>query len=154
MCDKAVNTYPSTIELVLECYKVQKICDKAFNKCLFVFDCILDQYKTQEMCDTVVSNDPPLLVYCPDEYITQKMWDEAVDYSLAVLKLLPNWFVTSKTIKKLFTASYTDKDVYYFNEDSGDAVFNFKEIGILNIDLNNISLDVIFDEDDPNTIFF
>ena len=42
MCDKAVNTYPSTIEFVPECYKTQKMCDKAVNKCLFLFDSIPD----------------------------------------------------------------------------------------------------------------
>ena len=40
----------------------------------------------------------------------------------------------------------------YFNVDSGDAVFNYNEIGIVNIDLNNISLDDNFDEEDPNII--
>ena len=56
------------------------------------------------------------------------MCDEAVDDSLATLKLIPDWFVTSKMIKKL-TALYADKDIPYFNEDSGDAVFNYNEIG-------------------------
>ena len=29
MCNKAVNTYPSTIRFVPECYKAQDVCDKA-----------------------------------------------------------------------------------------------------------------------------
>ena len=40
----------------------------------------------------------------------------------------------------------------YFNKDSGDAVFSFNRMGILNIDLDNINLDKNFDEDDPDTI--
>ena len=36
----------------------------------------------------------------------------------------------------------------YFNKDSGDAVFSFNRMGILNIDLDNINLDKNFDEDD------
>ena len=40
----------------------------------------------------------------------------------------------------------------YFNEDSDNVVFKCNEMGILNIDLNNIILDNNFDEDDPNTI--
>ena len=40
----------------------------------------------------------------------------------------------------------------YFNEDSGDAVFNYYEMGIVNIDLNNISLNDNFDEEHPDTI--
>ena len=42
--------------------------------------------------------------------------------------------------------------VCYFNEDSGDAVFNYNEVGIVNIDLNNINRDYNFDEEDPNPI--
>ena len=42
--------------------------------------------------------------------------------------------------------------VCYFNEDSGDAVFNYYEVGIVNIDLNNINRDYNFDEEDPNPI--
>ena len=33
MCNKAVNTYPSAIQFVPECYKTQEICDKAVNTC-------------------------------------------------------------------------------------------------------------------------
>ena len=61
------------------------------------------------------------------------------------MKLIPDWFVTSKMIKKRFTALCADENILYFNEDSGDAVFNCNETGILNIDLNNISLDNDFD---------
>ena len=53
-------------------------------------------------------------------------------------------------IKKFFTVLYADEDILYFNEDSGDAVFNYNETGIVNIDLNNISPDDNFDEDDPS----
>ena len=38
-------------------------------------------------------------------------------------------------IKKLFTALYTDENIVYFNEVSGNAVFNSYEFGIVNIDL-------------------
>ena len=39
-----------------------------------------------------------------------------------------------------------------FSEDSGNVVFNCNVMGILNIDLNNISLDNNFDEKDSDTI--
>ena len=68
------------------------------------------------------------------------------------MKLIPDWFVTSKMIKKLFTALYEDKNILYFNEDFGDAVFNYNEMGIVNIDLNNINLDDNFDKEDPKNI--
>ena len=54
--------------------------------------------------------------------------------------------------KKRFTALYADENILYFNEDSGNAVFNCNETGILNRDINNISLDNNFDEDNPDTI--
>ena len=80
------------------------------------------------------------------------MCDEAVDNSLAALKLTPDWSVTSKIIKNLFTALYTDENILYFDEGSGNALFNCNGKGILNIDLNNINLDNNFDEDDHDTI--
>ena len=55
-------------------------------------------------------------------------------------------------IKKPFTALYADENILYFNEDSDNVVFKCNEMGILNIELNNIILDNNFDEDDPNTI--
>ena len=55
-------------------------------------------------------------------------------------------------IKKLFAALYANENILYFNEDSGDAVFNYNEMGIANSDLNNISLDDNFDEEDPDTV--
>ena len=33
MLDKAVNTYPSTIEFVPECYKTQEMSNKAVKRC-------------------------------------------------------------------------------------------------------------------------
>ena len=67
------------------------------------------------------------------------------------MKLIPNWFDTSKMIK-LFAALYADEIMLYFNEDLGDAVFNYNEMSIVNIDLNNTNLDGNFDEEDPNTV--
>ena len=34
MCDKAVNTYRSTIQFFPECYTAQEMCDKAVNRYL------------------------------------------------------------------------------------------------------------------------
>ena len=130
--------------------KTQEMGDKVVNRCFFVFDSIPSQYKTQEMYHRDVSKDPFLTVYCPDQYKTQRMCDEAVDDSLAALKLIPDRFVTSKIIKKLFNASYADDNILYFNEDSSNIVFFCNEMGILNIDLNNINLDNNFEDDDPD----
>ena len=55
------------------------------------------------------------------------MCDKTVDY-LAAFQFLPNWFVKSKMIKKLFTATYTDENILYFNEDSSNVTFNCNKI--------------------------
>ena len=47
MYDKAVNTYPSIIEFVSECFMTQEICEKAANRCFLAFDSIPNQCKTQ-----------------------------------------------------------------------------------------------------------
>ena len=44
MCDKTVNTYPSTIKFVPECFMTQEMRDKTVNICFFVFDSIPNQY--------------------------------------------------------------------------------------------------------------
>ena len=104
------------------------------------------------MCDKIISENPFMLKYCPDKYITPKMCDRAVDDFLPTLNFVPDFFVTIKMIKKLFTAFYANENILYFDEDSGNVVFNCNEMGILDIDLNNISLDNDFDEDDPDII--
>ena len=40
MCNKAVNTHPSTIQFVPECYKTQEISDKTVNMC-FLYSFLL-----------------------------------------------------------------------------------------------------------------
>ena len=52
-------------------------------------------------------------------------------------------------IKKIFIALYEDRNILYFNENSGNVVFFSGKIGILNIDIN---LDNNCDEDDSSTI--
>ena len=59
------------------------------------------------------------------------------------MKLIPDWFVTIKMIKKIFTALYADENILYFSN----------EMGIPNIDLNNINLDNNYAENDPDIIF-
>ena len=57
-------------------------------------------------------------------------------------------------IKKLYIALYADENIFYSNEDSGNVVFPCNEIGIVNIDLNNVNLNSNFDEDNPDAIIF
>ena len=56
-------------------------------------------------------------------------------------------------VRKLFTALYADENIFYFNEDSVDAIFNYNEMGMVNIDLN-INLDNNFEEEDTNILYF
>ena len=37
MYEKSVNTYHSTIQFVLDCYKTQEMCGKDVNKCFLAF---------------------------------------------------------------------------------------------------------------------
>ena len=64
-----------------------------------------------------------------------------------------DWFVRSKMTKNLFTALYADENILYFDEEFGNVIIKYNEMGILNIDLNCINLDDNnFDENDPDTI--
>ena len=47
---------------------------------------------------------------------------------------------------------YAVENILYFNEDSGNPIFNCNAMDILNIDFNNINLNNNFDEDDLDTI--
>ena len=71
------------------------------------------------------------------------MCDEAVNDSLASLKFIPDLVVTNKIIKKLYTALYADEFLLFFDEYSGDVTFCCDEMGILRVNLNNISLVLI-----------
>ena len=50
-----------------------------------------------------------------------------IDDFLPTLYFVPDWFVTSKMIKKLFTALYANENIFNFDEDSGNVVFNSDE---------------------------
>ena len=138
--------------MFLNAIRIKKYATKQLIN-VFVFDSIPDWYKPQDMCERVAPEDPFLIVYCPYKYKTQRICDEAVDDCLAAVKFIPDWFVTSRIIKNLFTALYTDDNIHYFNEDSGNAVFSCNGMGILNIYFKNINLDDInHNQDDPKTI--
>ena len=48
---------------------------------------------------------------------------------------------------------FTNDNIVFFDEDSGNVTFSSYKIVLLNVDLNNINLDnVNSDEDDPETI--
>ena len=101
------------------------MCETVFSEGHCLVEYCPNKYKTQRISDSFAFEDPPLIVFCPDQYKTQRMCDKAVDYclaALAALKYVPNWLATSKMIKKLLTALYTNKNILYFNEGSGDVV--------------------------------
>ena len=57
------------------------------------------------------------------------------------IKSVPDWVVTSKIIKKLHITLFTVDDVLFFDDDSCNVSFSSDDMGILNVDLNNINLD-------------
>ena len=113
MCNKAVDTHPSTIQFVPECYKNQEMREKAVNRCLFVFDSIANQYEPQEICEVVVYLYPFLSVYCPNKYKTQTMYDKAVGNCLAASKFISDWFVASKMLEKFDNASGANDGILF-----------------------------------------
>ena len=105
------------------------------------------------MCYNIISEDPFSIKIALDQNETQKMCDKTVDYCLAALKFVPDWFVTSKMIKRLFTALYADENILFFNEYFGNVIISSNEMGVLNIDLNNINLgNTNYEEYDSDTI--
>ena len=53
MCDKAVNSYPSTIKVIPECFMTQEMCDKAVNSCFLYLILFLINIKLQK-CEIVL----------------------------------------------------------------------------------------------------
>ena len=116
MCNKAINTSPSTIQFVRECCKTYAKCVKAVDTCPLAFESVPGQYKTQEMCDRDVSEDSFMLRYCLYKYKIQEMCDNPVNDCLSATKFVPNWFVASKIIKKSQKTLFTDDDILLFDE--------------------------------------
>ena len=75
------------------------------------------------MCHSVISEDPFSIRCVPGQYEPQQMCDKAVDDYLAALTFVPDWFFTSKMINKHFIDLYADKNILYFDKDSGNFVF-------------------------------
>ena len=110
------------------------------------------------MCGKAVLNAPFLLKYYLSWYQTQEVCDKAVDDFLPALKFVPGWFVTSKRIRRLKNLiMFYLQTVICFSlvkilVMSGNATFSTDEMGTLNFDLNNTSLnDANWDEDDSET---
>ena len=61
------------------------------------------------------------------------MCDRAVDYFLPAIKLVPDSLVTSNMIKKLYSALFTDNDIFFFDEYSGNATFSSAYLNNINI---------------------
>ena len=99
------------------------------------------------MCNKAIDTYPSAIQFVPKCYKTQEMCDKAFDSFLPTLKLALDWFVTSKMIKKL-DAIFSNDDIVFISEDSGNVTFSSNEMSILSTDLNDINLDdVNFDED-------
>ena len=120
--------------------------------CPFLFKYAADPHKNQKMCDESVSENLFLLKYCPDRYKTQEKYNKAVYACLLVLKFIPDWSVTSKMLEALNKVIISNNDINRDFTDSNIVRFFGDNMDILSVDLNNINLDVNFDEHDPKTI--
>ena len=92
MCDKAGNTYHSTIKFISNYYKTQECVIKLLIAVFLHLFILLIDIKLKKMCDRITSEDPFMLLYCPDRYKTQRMCGRTVDDCLAGLKFIPDWF--------------------------------------------------------------
>ena len=57
MCNKTINTDPSTIKFVYECYNTPEICDEAVDTC-FLHLILIPMDVSLMKCVTVVFEDP------------------------------------------------------------------------------------------------
>ena len=83
MCERAVEKYTQTIELISCHLKTQEMCGRAVEKCPYNLALISDHFKTQEMCNEAVDIEPLLLAYVPDLFVTQqqiKIWHDDAYY--------------------------------------------------------------------------
>ena len=96
-----------------------------------------------------------MLKYCLDRYKTQEICHKAVDAYLPLLKFVPHWFVTNMMLKDLYNAISLNGGIVFVNANSGNVTFFSNDVGLVNVDLINISLDDNnLDNDDPETIFY
>ena len=82
-----------------------------------------------------------MLKYCLNRQKDSKKCDKVVDDFLQASKFVPDWFVTNKMIKRLHNVLFSNNDILFFDEGSGNVTFSSDEMGILSVDLNNINLD-------------
>ena len=69
ICNKAVNTYHSTMQFVPDCYKTQEMCDKAVDDCPAALKSIPDWFGTCKMlekCDNSLHANDDILFYNED----------------------------------------------------------------------------------------
>ena len=67
------------------------------------------------------------------------MCDKDISAFLPALKFVLEWFVTNKIIQKIYNTLFENDNILFFDEDSGNVTFSSDEMGILKVDLNNIS---------------
>ena len=76
MCNKAVNTSPSAIPFVPQCYQPQELIDEIVIICpLLTWRCFWSKNQkreSQKICDEVFSKDSFIIKYYPDKCKTQK----------------------------------------------------------------------------------
>ena len=79
----------------------------------------------------MIDNYAYVLEFVPDCYKTQEMCKKAVNIFYAFLPALHEWFVTSKMIKTFHNALFTDNDILFYDQDSGNVTFSSDEMDFL-----------------------
>ena len=82
-----------------------------------------------------------MLKYFLDKYKSEEMCKEAVDACLPLLKFIHDRFVKKKVLKDLDNAIFFNDTLVFVNADSDDVTLFSGDMGLANVDLNNISLD-------------
>ena len=93
-----------------------------------------------------------MLKYFQIKYMTQELCNKAVVF-LPTFKFVPDWFVTNKILEKLGNVVFSNDDTVFGNADSGNVTFFSDDVGLVHVDLNNVSPDnVNFADNDPENI--
>ena len=132
-----------------------KICKTAVGTCPYMLDCIalisiISEKYNQEISEKAVSKEPFVLKYCLDKYKSHEMGTDAVDACLPLLKLVTDWFITNKMLKDHDNVVFFNDHIVFVNANSDTVAFFSYDMVLINVDLNNVSLDHDnVDDDDP-----
>ena len=103
--------------------------------------------------EKAISKEHFMLKYCLHKLKSLEMCKEAATVFLKALKFAPNRFFTNKMLAKLDDVVSSNDDIVFVHTDFFNFTFFNDDMGLVNIDLINVSVDDDnFANDDPETI--